>query len=114
MSPTRFSVLLMVVSLALHGALGVAIAAEDPTDALLRRGAELRKQERHEEALDLFRKAHALSPSGRTLAQMGLAEFSLKAYVDAETHLAAALNGDTPWITKNRTVLEQALTDVRK
>jgi hypothetical protein len=45
---------------------------------------------------------------------MGLAEFSLKIYVDAETHLAAALASDSAWIAKNRSVLEQALVDVRK
>lgn len=111
--PLRGAVL-MVVLLA-HGALGAtASAAEDPADALLRRGAELRKNDRHEEALELFRKAHAISPSGRTLAQMGLAEFSLKAYVDAEAHLVGALAEDSPWIVKNRGVLEQALADVRK
>jgi hypothetical protein len=111
----RLHALVLIVSLGVAGATGArAVAAEDPAEALLRRGAELRTQDRHDEALELFRKAHALSPSGRTLAQMGLAEFSLKAYVDAETHLAAALANDSPWITKNRAVLEQALADVRK
>lgn len=115
MSIARLPVHIVVVSLAIQGVLCAAVrAAEDPTDVLLRQGAELRKQERHEEALELFRKAHALSPSGRTLAQMGLAEFSLKSYVDAETHLAAALASDSPWIAKNKAVLEQALADVRK
>lgn len=103
-----------ITALGLLGASGASAApAEDPTDALLRRGADLRKQDRHEEALELFRKAHALSPSGRTLAQMGLAEFSLKSYVDAETHLSAALASDSPWIAKNRPVLEQAIAGVR-
>jgi hypothetical protein len=115
MTTLRSPILVFIISLVVHGAVAPsAMAAEDPTEALLRRGAELRKQDRHEEALDLFRKAHALSPSGRTLAQMGLAEFSLKSYVDAETHLVTALASDSPWIAKNRAVLEQALGDVRK
>lgn len=115
MATPRYCIPILFASLAVQAVLAVgAAAAEDPTDVLLRRGAELRKQERHQEALDLFRKAHALSPSGRTFAQMGLAEFSLKAYVDAETHLAAALASDSTWVAKNRAVLEQALADVRK
>jgi len=107
----------MLVALLLVQAVAVehpAIAADDPAEALLRRGAELRSNDRHEEALDLFQRAHALSPSGRTLAQMGLAEFSLKRYLDAETHLAGALASESPWVAKNRGVLEQALADVRK
>jgi hypothetical protein len=115
MATPRLHIPILIASLAVQGVLGAGMAAaEDPTDVLLRQGAELRKQERHEEALDLFRKAHALSPSGRTFAQMGLAEFSLKTYVDAEAHLAAALASDSPWVAKNRAVLEQALADVRK
>jgi hypothetical protein len=115
MSIARLKIHVLVASLAVQGALCATVhAAEDPTDTLLRQGAELRKQDRHEEALELFRKAHALSPSGRTLAQMGLAEFSLKSYVDAEAHLAAALATDSPWIAKNKAVLELTLADVRK
>lgn len=111
----RLHALILIVSVGLHGAAGArADAAEDPTEALLRMGAELRKQDRHEEALELFRKAHALSRSGRALAELGLAEFSLKAYVDSETHLAVALPDDSAWIEKNRAVLEQTLADVRK
>jgi hypothetical protein len=110
----KFGVLAMVILLAHAAVGGAALGADDPADDLLRRGTELRKNERHEEALDLFRKAHAISPSGRTLAQMGLAEFSLRAYVEAEAHLVGALADGSSWIAKNRGVLEQALADVRK
>lgn len=110
----RLCLVTIVVSLGVQGVLAApAASAEDPAEALLRRGAELRRQDRHEEALELFRKAHALSPSERTLAQMGLAEFSLKAYADAESHLAGALAMDSPWVAKNRAILEQALANVR-
>ena len=106
--------LLFVASfLAIVAAASAVRADEDATDALIRRGAELRKVDRHEDALDLFRKAHALSPSGRTLAQMGLAEFSLKRFVEAEVHLTAAIATDSPWVTKNRAPLEEALGGVR-
>jgi hypothetical protein len=96
------------------GAVALPARADDPaTESLIRRGVELRKAERHEEALDLFQKAHALSPSGRTFGQMGLAEFSLKRFVDAETHLTAALDSNLPWVAHNRGPLEQALVGVR-
>jgi hypothetical protein len=107
---------LLVTALLVQGVVaeGPARAADDPAEALLRRGAELRRADRHEEALELFQKAHAISPSGRTLGQMGLAEFSLKRYVDAEAHLVGALADQSPWVAKNRGALEQALEDVRK
>jgi hypothetical protein len=84
-------------------------------ESLIVRGVELRKAGRHEEALELFVKAHGLAPSGRSWAQMGLAEFSLKRYVDAETHLSAALAASSPWVDApmHRSALEQALAGVR-
>ena len=57
----------------------------------LTRGVELRRQGQTEQALAEFQRAHAASPSGRTLAQMGLAEQALKRWADAEKHLAEAL-----------------------
>ena len=95
----------------------VAVAAPpDPAEPLIEQGVKLRTEGRHAEALDLFTKAHAASPSARTLAQMGLAEGSLRRWIDAEGHLAAALAAhDTPWIEnrRNREALEQALSSVR-
>jgi hypothetical protein len=94
-----------------------AAAAAPPTaDALIEQGIALRQQHQFAEALELFQRAHAAAPSGKTLAQIGLTEGSLKRWVDAETHLAAALDAhDTPWIdnTKNREAISQALTLVR-
>jgi hypothetical protein len=93
-----------------------AAAGADPAEPLIEQGVKLRTEGRHAEALELFQKANAASPSARTLAQMGLAEGSLKRWTDAETHLVAALAAhDTPWIEirRNREALEQALTAVR-
>ena len=102
---------------------GRAFAAT--VDELIDQGVELRRQargqsadvqqEKHSQALKLFQRAHAQEPSPRTLAQMGLAEQSLRRWLDAEAHLASALANDTfPWIIKNRGPLEQALQDVRR
>jgi hypothetical protein len=62
----------------------------------------------------MFQRAHAISPSQRTLGQMGLVETSLEHWMDAETHLmaAAATSGD-PWVRKNRAFLDQALVVCR-
>jgi hypothetical protein len=95
-----------------------AAAPAPPTaDALIEEGIALRQKHQFAEALELFQRAHAAAPSGKTLAQIGLTEGSLKRWVDAETHLAAALDAhDTPWIdnAKNREAISQALTLVRK
>jgi hypothetical protein len=95
----------------------IAVAAPpDPVEATIEEGVKLRTEGRHAEALELFKKAHAEHPSARTLAQMGLAEGSLRRWVDAEGHLAEALaTHDTPWIENRRTreALEQALSAVR-
>src|SRR5215831_4316633 len=74
-------------------------APPSAADTLIEQGVALRTKRQLTEALDLFRQAHALAPSAKTLAQMGLTEANLKRWVDAETHLDAALNAhDTPWI----------------
>jgi hypothetical protein len=76
---------------------------QSPAEALIEQGVKARISDRPGDALDLFRKAHALSPTARTLAQMGLAECSLRRWLEAETHLTAALaEHDTPWIEIRR------------
>jgi hypothetical protein len=58
----------------------------------------------------MFRRAHALAPSVRTLGQMGLVEASLEQWLDAETHVLAALaKPDDAWVRRNRTFLDEAL-----
>jgi hypothetical protein len=95
----------------------VAVAAPpDPAEPLIEQGVKLRTEGKYAEALDVFTKAHAASPSARTLAQIGLAEGSMRRWVDAEAHISAALVAhDTPWIEnrRNREALEQALSSVR-
>lgn len=91
-----------------------ASAAEPETaDQLIAKGVELRKKGDHAGALREFQAAHAKDPSGRTLAQMGIAEATLQRWVDAENHLSQALESSIPWIEKNRATLEQTLQTVR-
>ena len=87
-----------------------ARAAEPSADALIEQGLGLRRDGRPEQALELFRKAHALAPSPRTFGQMGLVETSLKKWVEGENHLAVSLaNPDDRWVAKNRAFLDEAL-----
>lgn len=84
-------------------------------EALIARGIELREKGKDDEALAVFKKALARSPSPRARAQVALAEQALGLWVAAESDLLAALavEGD-PWIVKNRAPLEGALAVVRR
>jgi hypothetical protein len=87
-----------------------ALAAEPSADALIEQGLGLRRDGKPEQALEMFRKAHALAPSPRTFGQMGLVETSLKKWVEGENHLAVSLaNPDDRWVAKNRAFLDEAL-----
>jgi hypothetical protein len=88
--------------------------ADAEADAQIAKGIELREKGRDDEALALFRKALARTPSARARAQVGLAEQALGMWVLAETDLAEALGEGDAWITKNRAALEGALAVVRK
>jgi hypothetical protein len=84
-------------------------------EAALRRGFELREKGKDEAALAEFQHAYDLKKSARARAQMALAEQALGRWIDAEAHLAEALQqtGDA-WIARNRTLLEPALADIRQ
>jgi len=111
----RLIVIVGVVMLSLTGA-----RAADPVteaDELIKQGFQLRLQGKTAEALEVFKKAHAISPSGKTLGQLGVAEAALRRWVDAEAHLREALaRHDSPWteVPKNREMLEKTLADVQK
>lgn len=88
---------------------------EREADQLIRRGVALRTEGKEREALDEFRRAFALSPSPRARGQMGLAEKSLRLYVEAAASLDAALAAnDDPWVIRNREALELARRLVAK
>jgi hypothetical protein len=91
-----------------------AAADERAAEALVTRGLELRREGKPGEALEMFQRAHALSPSPRTLGQMGLVEASLGHWIDAEDHLTASLATlQDPWVKKQRTLLDQGLALAR-
>ena len=92
-----------------------AMAAEPSADALIEQGLGLRREGKPEQALEMFRQAHAAAPSPRTFGQMGLVETSLKRWVDGENHLAVSLaNPDDRWVAKNRPFLDEALGSCRR
>jgi hypothetical protein len=91
-------------------------APDDATaDALIARGVELREKGRDDEALAVFKRALAKTPSPRAHAQVALAEQALGLWLAAERDLEASLAAETDgWIAKNRAALEGALAVVRR
>ena len=91
------------------------VAGGGDEEAALRRGFELREKGSDEAALAEFQRAYDLKKGARARAQMALAEQALGRWIDAEAHLAEALQrtGD-PWIARNRTLLDQALGEIRQ
>jgi hypothetical protein len=92
-----------------------AAAAEPTEESLIREGVEARRKQDDLAALELFKKAHALSHSPRAAAQMGLAEIALGRWTDADAHLEEAIGAaHDPWIQRNRATLEESLARVKR
>ena len=111
LSHRSYSLVALVVAVLISSA--VRAAEPETADQLVAKGVELRKKGDHTGALREFQAAHAKEPSGRTLAQMGIAEATLHRWMDADEHLAQALGSAGPWVEKNRVTLEQTLQTVR-
>lgn len=115
----RVSVIGSVGRAIVIGALGVSLAsgaraAGDDQEALLKRGVELRRQGKGEEALEVFQHAAAIKQTPRVMAQLGLAEQAVGLWVRAEEHIKVALQGrGDAWIQKNRRPIEDALKTVQ-
>jgi hypothetical protein len=93
---------------------GVALAEATDDDALIREGVELRRLGRNEDALERFRRAHALRATARSQAQIALAQQALGRWVEAEVDLSASLDAaDDPWIARHRAILDVALRTIR-
>ena len=91
---------------------GVARAA-DASDPIAE-GIRLRKAGHDQEALVLFQRALAQTPSAKAAAQLGLCEHALGMWVDAEVHLLQALGEPKdPWIAKNTSTLRADLAAVQ-
>jgi len=106
----------VAAALLVLAALAVApLAHADSADALIEQGLVLREAGRDAEALDRFKKAYAVTPSPRALAQMALAEQALGRWVVAEANLGRALRSvQDPWIMKNRAALDGALVTIAR
>jgi hypothetical protein len=117
MATAMRTLIVLGVVLLLVPASRAADPAATQADELISEGFKLRIQGKNIEALDLFVKAHALAPSGKTLGQMGSVEVALHRWVDAEAHIDQALaRHDSPWIEapKNREMLQQTLAEARR
>jgi hypothetical protein len=60
-----------------------SLAMADEAEDLVRKGVDLRREGRDQNALETFRKANQLASTPRTVAQMGLAEQALGRWTDA-------------------------------
>jgi hypothetical protein len=112
----RFHVGSLIVLLAMLIVLPSASRAAEADPALrhLNRGLQLLSNNRDQEALEEFRAAYDLSPSIKALAQMGLAEASLKLWLDAEKHLSEVLGAtDDKWVVHNTRPIEEQLEQVK-
>lgn len=107
---------LVVVAGGVGGGTAAAAPSRECVEAYtrLQRGVRLRTLLQDEAALGEFRQANELCPSGRALAQMGLAEQALGQWLPAEAHLQQALDKAEPWIRQRRVVLQKALLAVRQ
>lgn len=92
---------LLAFTLLCAGARPAFAAPDDPdAEALINRGIELREHGKDDEALGVFKKAFAKSPTPRARAQVALAEQALGLWTAAESDLASCLAAaDDAWIT---------------
>ena len=93
----------------------VARADNPAASALIEQGLDLRQSQHDAEALLLFEKAQALSPSPRGQAQVALAQQALGRWRLAEQNLKAALAAKSDaWIESRRPILERAMGVIRE
>jgi hypothetical protein len=109
-----------IPKLLLCGLVAVALTWSSPARAgdlaeqHLKRGVRLLAQNKDKEALDEFKAAYAISPSPKAAAEMGLAECSLKLWLDAEKHLTESLQAASDdWIKRNKVFIEEQLNQTR-
>jgi hypothetical protein len=83
---------------------------EATQEELLAKGVRLRKEGQDAEALAVFERAYAQSPSPRALGQLALAQQALARWREAERGLIEALrDAKDDWIARNRVYLEKSL-----
>lgn len=90
-------------------------ASADQSELFIREGVELRRQGRAAEALPKFQAAYDQSHTPRASAQLGLCEFALDRWVNAEEHIRESLAARSdPWIRGKREQLEDSLRSLRE
>ncbi len=105
-----------IVATVLFASVSARPIRADPAEVerLIDEGNQLRRQGQSGRALPLFQKAYTLAHTPRTEAQLGLVEMDAGYYVEAEKHLASALDfPQYPFIAANRDGLEKALARAR-
>lgn len=108
----------LLVALVGSAAMGGWAHAAEPygpeEEALIRRGIEYRKTMDDLAARAEFQKAYDLTHSPRAAAQLGLAEFALGRWEDAEAHVGEALRSPKePFIQKYRAQLDESLATIK-
>jgi hypothetical protein len=95
---------------------GHADAGEaNDSEALINRGLELRQAGQDRQALPLFQEAAEKKKTPRALAQVGMCEYALGLWVEAEEHMQQALASRTDaWIHKNERNLKEALGEIQE
>lgn len=81
--------------------------------SLVQDGVRLRREGRDADALASFQRAFAADPRPSTQAQIGFALQALGRWVEAERELSRVIAVDDPWVSRQRAVIEDALTTVR-
>jgi hypothetical protein len=93
----------------------VSVHAADREEVLIRKGVELRRKGKNQEALASFQRAYEVTHTGRAAAQLGLCEQALKQWLGAHIHLTDALAAESDiWISEHRAILANALVEVKR
>ena len=84
----------------------------DP-EVLIRDGVALRKQGEDAKAHGYFQRAYDIARTPRTAAQLGLCDLAVGRWLEAEVHLTESLDSSDPWVSNQRTALEQGRSRAR-
>lgn len=92
----------------------VAYAESSPLEARYETALTLRKQGRDAEALVVLRSIDSELPTGRSRAQIALAEQAVGQWSEAERDLVDALSRTDAWVTQRKAALESSLVSIRE
>jgi hypothetical protein len=114
MTPKTLGVALLTLSLFSGSAVAAQTDATEDPEALIRTGVKLRQAGDDVRAEGYFRRAYQVARTPRSATQLGLVEFALNNYADAEIHLSEGMESDDAWVGSHRDLLEQTRTKVRE